>query len=355
MSPASIPPIAYLERAVMNMPAQQTLRKGPFDPAQIRGYLFAIAAFIVSFALRWWLEGSLPPGFPFLTFFPAVMLVSFVFGRYAGLLIALLSSIACWFIFLPGTPISKLLPVGFFLAIIAIDIGIINLMHQALHRMNQLHQRARVLAEERSLLIREIHHRVGNSLALVTSLLRIHRSNNIGEDAAAVLKDAEARVLAISKVQANLYAKNQVTDVDLSTYLQALVEDLKGSIEDGGVRVIVEAEPLSIDHDRAIALGLIAIELMLNAKKHAFPDGKGLIMLTLRASEDGLNRLTVADDGVGRQEFKASTTSTGVGSKIISAMAGKLAAQITTDDAPTGASTTIAFPDELPIITAQPA
>lgn len=342
-----IPPLARLERATMNLPAQRVLHEGPFASAQLRGYLFAAGAFIVAFAMRWWLEGSLPPGFPFLTFFPAVVLVSFVFGKYAGSLIAIASAIASWVVFLPGTPLSKLLPVGFFTAIVVIDIVIIDLMHRALNRVGKMHQRADRLAQERSLLIREIHHRVGNSLALVASLLRIHRNSSSGADAASVLKEAEARVLAISKVQANLYANDQVHSVALDNYLAALIEDLKGSIEDDGVDVRLEAKPMSMDHDRAVALGLITTELVINSKKHAFPKGKGTISVSLDKDASGLARLSVADDGVGHDAANGSN-STGVGSKIIAAMAAKLNAQIDTDSSPTGTRTSVLFPLQAP-------
>ncbi len=331
----------------MNLPAQHVLRSGPFAPEQFRGYLFAAAAFAVALAIRWWLEGSLPPGFPFLTFFPAVVLVSFVFGKYAGTLIAIASALACWFVFIPGTPTAKLLPVGFFTAIVAIDIVIIDLMHRALHRTGKMHARAEKLAAERSLLIREIHHRVGNSLALVASLLRIHRTSSAGGDAGAVLKEAEARVLAISKVQANLYANDQVHSVALDNYLAALIEDLKASIEDDGVDVRLDAKSMSMDHDRAVALGLITTELVINSKKHAFPEGKGSIRVSLAEDTTGTARLTVADDGVG---IEADTTkpsnSTGVGSKIIAAMASKLGAEISTQSGEGGTRTSVMFPLE---------
>lgn len=329
----------------MNLPAQRVLRSGPFAPEQFRGYLFAAAAFVVAFAIRWWLEGSLPPGFPFLTFFPAVVLVSFVFGKYAGILISIASTIACWFAFLPGTPVAKLLPVGFFTVIVAIDIVIIDLMHRALSRVSKMHARSERLAAERSLLIREIHHRVGNSLALVASLLRIHRNNSASGDADTVLKEAEARVLAISKVQTNLYANDQVHSVSLDGYLAALINDVKGSVEDNGVEVRLDAQPMSMDHDRAIALGLITTELVINSKKHAFPRGKGIIRVSLKKDEAGLSRLMVSDDGVGHDASHASN-STGVGSKIIAAMAGKLGAEITTESGETGTRTSVLFPLE---------
>lgn len=339
----SIPPLARLERATMNLPAQHLLRAGPFAPEQMRGYIFAAAAFVLAFAIRWWLDASLPPGFPFLTFFPAVVLVSFVFGKYAGILISMASAVACWFAFLPGTPLAKLLPVGFFTAIVAIDIVIIDLMHRALNRVSRMHVRSEKLAAERSLLIREIHHRVGNSLALVASLLRIHRAGSAGADAGAVLKEAEARVLAISKVQANLYANDQVNSVALDGYLAALISDVKSSIEDDGVDVFLAAAPMSMDHDRAIALGLITTELVINSKKHAFPQGKGTIRVSLDKDGSELARLTVFDDGVGHDAARPAN-STGVGSKIIAAMAGKLSAEIKTQSGSTGTRTSVLFP-----------
>lgn len=324
----SVTPLAHFERAVRTLPAQQTLRAGPFSPTLIRGYVFALIAFVIAFMVRWWLNDMLPPGFPFITFFPAVVLIAFVFGRYPGILSAICAAVASWHYFLPGTPGDKILPIAFYIAIVSIDIAIIDLMHRALYRVGKMQARASELATERSLLVREIHHRVGNSLALVASLLRLHRSDTGVMDTSAVLKDAESRVLAISKVQAILYANDQINSVALDKYLEALIVDLKASVEDDNVELRLATKPISIEHDRAIALGLIATELVINSKKHAFPNGKGTIGVTLTEAAGDVE-LVVSDNGVGKADMPAEN-STGVGSKIIAAMAHKLNAEVKT-------------------------
>ena len=97
-------------------------------------------------------------------------------------------------------------------------------------------------------------------------------------------------------------------------------------------RLTLKAEPIEIDPDRAVAIGIIVNELVMNAVKYAYPDGAGPIHVELKAQGDDL-LLSIADDGVGLN-VKADPRSTGMGQRIVSAMAAKLEASVERDPGP---------------------
>ena len=121
----------------------------------------------------------------------------------------------------------------------------------------------------------------------------------------------------------------------LNQYLEALLEDLRRSAEGNRMsRLTLHAEPVEIDPDRAVAIGIIVNELVMNAVKYAYPDGAGPIHVDLRSCKGGLE-LSISDDGVGLQ-VKQNPQSTGMGQRIVSAMAQKLETKAERDPSHTG-------------------
>jgi two-component sensor histidine kinase len=106
-------------------------------------------------------------------------------------------------------------------------------------------------------------------------------------------------------------------------------------------RLTVKAEPVEIDPDRAVAIGIIVNELVMNAVKYAYPDGAGPIHVVLKAQGDDL-LLSIADDGVGLN-VKTDPRSTGMGQRIVSAMATKLDASVERDPAHAGTRIVLRF------------
>jgi two-component sensor histidine kinase len=184
------------------------------------------------------------------------------------------------------------------------------------------------LAAEREVLLREVNHRVGNSLQIIASLLHLQASSSTQEDVKAALTNAMGRVAAVAQVHRRLYTSHDLKSVVLNQYLDALLEDLRRSAEGNRMsRLTLKAEPIEIDPDRAVAIGIN--ELVMNAVKYAYPDGAGPIHVDLRADGDDL-LLSIADDGVGLN-VKADPRSTGMGQRIVSAMASKLEASVERD------------------------
>ena len=198
------------------------------------------------------------------------------------------------------------------------------------------------LAAEREVLLREVNHRVGNSLQIIASLLHLQANSSTQEDVKVALTNAMGRVAAVAQVHRRLYTSHDLKSVLLNQYLDALLEDLRRSAEGNRMsRLTLKAEPIEIDPDRAVAIGIIVNELVMNAVKYAYPDCAGPIHVDLHAQGDDL-ALSIADDGVGLN-VKTDPRSTGMGQRIVTAMASKLEASVERDPAHVGTRIVLRF------------
>ncbi len=199
------------------------------------------------------------------------------------------------------------------------------------------------LAAERELLLREVNHRVGNSLQIIASLLHLQASSTAQGDVKAALTNAMGRVAAVAQVHRRLYTSHDLKSVVLNPYLDSLLEDLRRSAEGNRMsRLTLQAEPIEIDPDRAVAIGIIVNELVMNAVKYAYPDCAGPIHAELQAEGDDVV-LSIADDGVGLNG-KSDPRSTGMGQRIVNAMASKLEASVERDPNHRGTKIVLRFP-----------
>ena len=198
------------------------------------------------------------------------------------------------------------------------------------------------LAAEREVLLREVNHRVGNSLQIIASLLHLQANSSTVDDVKAALTNAMGRVAAVAQVHRRLYTSHDLKSVLLNQYLDALLEDLRRSAEGNRMsRLTLKAEAVEIDPDRAVAIGIIVNELVMNAVKYAYPDGAGPIHVDLNAQGDDL-LLSITDDGVGLN-VKTDPRSTGMGQRIVTAMASKLEANVERDPAHAGTRIVLRF------------
>lgn len=212
--------------------------------------------------------------------------------------------------------------------------------------------RFEALAAERQVLMREVNHRVGNSLQLVAAFLHMQANSSASSETRAALAEANRRVLAIAQVHRRLYAADDVTAIALDIYLAGLVDDIRQSTDAEGIGDLLslEAEPVMIDADSAVTIGIIVTELVINAMKYAYPGSKGAIRVTLRPlAPDPGYELAVEDDGVGRSaDREAATRPAGLGHTIITAMASKLETSVSYTDRDPGTRAVMRFevPDQ---------
>lgn len=193
-------------------------------------------------------------------------------------------------------------------------------------------------------LLAEVNHRVANSLALVASLVRL-QSNALGDHAARdALSETEARIHAISSIHKRLYTSGNMTLVDLDEYLSSLLQNVEAALrsEGHGASLKYELEPLKLKTDSSVNLGVIVTEWVTNAFKYAYPNGAGEVRVKLKRIGEGKGELVVEDDGVGRPPGPAKGT--GLGTRIVSAMARAIGAEIDYFARHPGTGARLAFP-----------
>ncbi|MGQ9853567.1 MAG: histidine kinase dimerization/phosphoacceptor domain -containing protein, partial [Candidatus Oleimicrobiaceae bacterium] len=153
---------------------------------------------------------------------------------------------------------------------------------------------------EKEMLLKEIHHRVKNNMQVVCSLLNLQCDRLSSPEAVQALRDSQNRVKSMALIHEKLYRSASLSRIDFGEYLHSLVDGLMRSYAtNGDVNVQVTAENAEMGIDDAIPCGLLVNELISNALKHAFPDGRGgVIRVSFRLQGDRY-ALDVADDGVG--------------------------------------------------------
>jgi PAS domain S-box-containing protein len=189
----------------------------------------------------------------------------------------------------------------------------------------------RATLAQRDLLLREVYHRVKNNLQIVDGLVMMQARQLKDPAAAQALAGLRSRIYALGLVHHQLMASTNLETFDLGPFLQELVRNILDGGDHDAVALELDVEPLQVDFDFAIPLGLLVTELVTNALKHALRDGRGRIKVACRPSPDGRVLLSVADDGPGRA---AGDGGTGLGSIIIAGLVGQLDGEMTTRNAP---------------------
>ncbi|MGE5565151.1 MAG: sensor histidine kinase [Parcubacteria group bacterium] len=164
------------------------------------------------------------------------------------------------------------------------------------------------------LLLDELNHRVKNSFATVAALLHLRAKKAKSDEARELLTGAVNQVMSIAQAYAHLYAGGQPRSLDFADYLRDLCNGLAQGMTDGErVRLEVVAQSAVMSTDQALPLGMAVNELVTNAVKHAFPDGRsGVVQVAFTPEGDGW-RLLVGDDGVGLPDDYGRSGGTGAG------------------------------------------
>ncbi|MGO4572508.1 PAS domain S-box protein [Microvirga sp. 2TAF3] len=165
--------------------------------------------------------------------------------------------------------------------------------------------------DQKTSLLHEVDHRVKNSLQVISSIVLLKARRIQNQEARRVLGELSERISALSTVHRLLYSAGDVSRFDLSDFTIELVSELVASLPPGQVELDLKIAPVGVPAARAASLALLLNELIGNAVKHAFPDGrKGILTIQIGKIENGL-QITVEDDGVGLHHSPAPEGSFG--------------------------------------------
>lgn len=184
----------------------------------------------------------------------------------------------------------------------------------------QVTARLRASEERKEALLREVHHRVKNNLAVICSLFYLQSTHTKDQVTVQIFRDMENRVHSMALVHQSLYGSENLARIDFAEYAQSLAEDILSShgIPSVPVRLKTDLEPVIMSVDLALPCGLILNELISNAFKHGFPNGAGgEIKLTLHNESEGKCTLCVEDSGVGIPADLDVNTSKSLGLRLV--------------------------------------
>jgi two-component sensor histidine kinase len=188
---------------------------------------------------------------------------------------------------------------------------------QALH--STLRELESALAEK-TVLLKEVHHRVKNNLAVIVSLLGMKAGAIEGTEAQGALEDSQQRVRSIALIHERLSGTERLDRIVFAEYAEQLVQELSGvyGVAARRIAIRVESEPVEMGIHRAIPCALILNELVTNSLKHAFPgERSGEVRVRLRQSAPGELELAVEDDGVGCPPIAAARNGKSLGLRIV--------------------------------------
>ena len=212
--------------------------------------------------------------------------------------------------------------------------------------LQQANDKIQLSNERLQAMLHEVNHRVANSLQLVIALVRMQASSITDAPAKAALADTQQRIAAIAQVHRRLYSGQDVEHVEMADYLVPLAAELEQAWTDPASprRVRVTAEPLTLNTDRAVSVGIIVNELVANACKYAYPFGQaGEVRVTLSADGKRRFKLTVEDDG-GGMPADPKPQGTGLGGRLLDAMTKTLEGSLKIDSSAVGVKATLNAP-----------
>ena len=190
---------------------------------------------------------------------------------------------------------------------------------------------------EKEVLLKEIHHRVKNNLAVVTALLDLQYMNTEEQRVKHILSDSKSRVKSMAFVHETLYQTEDFSKVDLQEYLNRLCRSINTTFNPIGkkIKIQVSTQGQRMDMSKAIPLGLLLNELLVNSYKHAFIDREDGIINVRLVEKNGSLELLVHDNGVGFEvQQEPGKKSKSLGMTIIKTLARQLKAEIRFQSAP---------------------
>jgi two-component sensor histidine kinase len=273
---------------------------------------------------------SLPSGYPFVTFFPVIILTAFFFGTRPGIVAAILSWLLARYLFMEPAYFlgfqTGIIPAAILFAIVVgVDLIIIHLMQRA----NRLLREQREVAQRRheigDAMFHELQHRVSNKLQIIASLLTLQKRTIADPDAKKALEDAALRVGMIGRISRALHDPDRA-GLGVTAFLEQVGRDIIETSGAPNVRFSVGAEPgIEFSSDAGVPIALILAETISNALEHGFASGgNGEIAITVSRVEGRGVGIIVRDDGLGVAPDFDAANSPSLGLRIATTLARQL-------------------------------
>lgn len=224
--------------------------------------------------------------------------------------------------------------------------GAANVLGMAIEReRNERHLKSAL--ERQQFLVKEMNHRVKNSLTIVTSLLQMQARDADGKETMDQFEEAARRVTAIARAHERLYRNNYIESMDLGTYVEEVCHDMETSVAQCTIHVEAE-RGINVKVDNAISVALIVVELITNSAKYGYPHGTGgKIRVGIARHGDGNILISVSDEGQGLPADFDPNKSRGLGMRIVKAFANQLSTKLKFTRLSPGSEFTLLFPIDI--------
>jgi two-component system, sensor histidine kinase PdtaS len=316
----------------------------------VAGYAIAAILSLIAIGIRFEADPYLPPGFPFLTFFPAVILATFVGGAGPGVVAGAIGFLASWYFFMPpaysfAVTSSAVVALAFYLAIIGVDIAIIDRLMATSAELARQRANALRLADEKKTLFVEVQHRIGNNLQAISSLLQIQSRTVADEAARKALVQSMQRVAIVADIQRRFHNPDEAEGLINTGFVEGLAQAcLAAAGKEEDFAIACEVEEVRLPQDEFLAVSLILTECINNVLEHGAPaDGRGSIRVTI--SREGRDHVAaVADSGRGLPDGFDLARQNSIGLKVIQAFARQLKGRFEMTSAGLGTVCRLTFP-----------
>jgi two-component sensor histidine kinase len=221
--------------------------------------------------------------------------------------------------------------------------GAANILGMAIEQQ-QYQRKLQAALDRHQVLLKEVNHRVKNSLQVISSMLHL-QANAVGDpDLSERLNEASTRISAVGRAYERLAYHADYENIDLVAYLREVIEDLETAV--APCKIHLDApEEIQFAADRAILVALIINELALNSGKYAYPGGlAGSIWVRLVQTKNQAVLISVRDEGVGLPADFNPTTSKRLGARLVNALAKQLGAELTRPSSTNGTNFTLLVP-----------
>jgi len=212
---------------------------------------------------------------------------------------------------------------------------------RAEQEMRETNARLEQLNATQVVMLREMNHRIGNSLQLITSMIRMQSMATESKEVRQVLQQAIERIIAVAQVHQRLYTSDDVQFVQLRPYINQILADHQITAGVQGCKIAIHIADSRIDVDRAISLGIIVSELVTNALRHAYPGTGGPVSVSLQDWDSESYQLIIEDEGIGLPLEKNQTS---IGARIVDGMAKRLQSKLQIERPARGTRFTLTFP-----------